>query len=235
MAAPLLGIALRFIVPTGARGIGGVLLRDAAARQLGAGQTERKMRVATAIALTRTAQRVQRDLTDRLGRDFDAPVPFTKRAIGYRPANRVQLSAEVYVRDAQLKYLAPSIFGGQRPPKRFEQRLQGDARRARVPGALPGAGVRLNASGNVPKATLLRLLKDAKTKGSGVFITDPGGHLAPGVWKRVSRIKVAPLLLFARTSPRYSRRFDFFGHGQRAVRSHFPVEFERAVKQIFSD
>lgn len=194
---------------------------------------ERKVRVATAIALTRTAQAAQRELTREVETAFDSPVLFTRRAIGIEPANVRTLRSAVFVRPLQARYLMPQVEGGARPPKRFEQRLEGEARRQRVPGAMPGAGVRLNMAGNIPKPTLMRLLKQAKTRGSGVFIAPEGGRLQPGIWKRKGRGKAVPLLLFASRAPQYRRRFDFYGVGQRAVRAAWPREFERAKTQVF--
>jgi hypothetical protein len=194
---------------------------------------QRKLRVATAIALTKTAQAAQRTLTQRIERDFDRPVTFTRRAIGIEPANVRSLRAAVFVRPLQYRYLRTQIEGGRRLPKRFEQRIEGEARGARVPGAVPGAGARLNASGNIPKAALLRLLKQARTRGSGVFVAREGGHLAPGIWQRKGR-RAVPLLLFASAAPQYRRRFDFYGVGERAVREAWPREFERAMGLVFS-
>lgn len=194
---------------------------------------KRKVRVAAAIALTRTVQEAQRELTAEVGRVFDAPVPFTQRALGIEPANPHTLRAAVFVRPLQARYLAPQIEGGARPPKRFEQRLQGEVTRARVPGAVPGRGVRLNAAGNIPKATLLRLLRQAKTRGSGVFIAPKGGRLAPGIWQRKGASKAVPLLLFAPTAPQYRKRFYFYLVGERAVREALPREFELAKAQVF--
>lgn len=193
---------------------------------------QRKLPVVTAIALTKTAQAAQRKLTAELPKVFQGPVPFTRRAIGIEPASVRSLRATVLVRPLQYRYLAAQIEGGRRLPKRFEQRIEGEAKRVRVPGALPGAGLRLNAAGNVPKSALLRLLRQAKTRGSGVFVAPEGGHLAPGIYQRKGRGKALPLLLFAQRPPQYRKRFDFYGVGVRAAREAWPREFVAAKRKV---
>jgi hypothetical protein len=233
MPAPLLGLSVS-VAFSGGGSLARLLfsgLRGAARSAADDAELARKLRVANAIALTRTAVATKRAVDRHLLAAFDSPVPFTKRAIGYTAATRSSLEASVFVRRGQIKYLEPHIRGGTRSQKRFEQRLDGESGR-RVPGAIPAAGLPLNRFGNVPKPTLLRILRQARTKGSGVFTAAPGSHLAPGIYQRKGR-KVTPLMIFAPSAPQYRRRFDFFGTALRTVARTWPAEHAKAMRQVF--
>lgn len=57
------------------------------------------------------------------------------------------------------------------------------------------------------------------------------GKLPPGVYKRLDygqgRVVVRPILVFVR-QPNYTRRFDFFGVGERVIAARFPVHMRAA-------
>jgi hypothetical protein len=234
MAVPLLALGVRVAVAGGGSSLSRMLVaafRGAAREAADDAEFQRKMGTATAIALTRTALAAKGAVDRHLEQQVDNPGPYTKRAIGIETASRFKLESSVFVKRGQLKYLEPMIRGGTRNQKRFEQRLDGDSGR-RVPGALPAAALPLNRFGNVPKPTLLRVLRQARTKGSGVFTAAPGSHLAPGIYQRKGR-KVTPLLIFSARAPQYRRQFDFFGVARREIARAWPVEHAKAMRQIF--
>ena len=106
---------------------------------------------ATAAALTDTAQAARAEVTAALPRIFDRPVPFTVNALGFKPATKADLTAEVFVRDIQGRYLLHEEIGGTRTP----------AENSRKPGAAfsePGK-VALDAYGNIPNGTIANLAK----------------------------------------------------------------------------
>jgi hypothetical protein len=235
MPAPLLGFAARIVVSSTGRGLAGALLRAALGGPSNSTQVLRKIDVATAMALTAAAKAGQAAAEAEIPRVFDRPVPFTKKAIGVRTATRSQLWSEVFVKRAQIKYLAPQIFGGARPQKRFEQRIDGRGGRLRVPGSVPSTAAALNNSGNIPKATLLRLLKESQQRGSRYFQVDrPGGPLAPGIWRKVGTKRVVPVLIYAKQSPQYGRRFRFHKVVGDAAGKTFPIAFNAALVRVFA-
>ena len=58
---------------------------------------------ATAYALTKTAQAAKEDLEQEIVKVFDAPTPYTQRAIYIRPAQKNRLFAQVKLKDESIK------------------------------------------------------------------------------------------------------------------------------------
>lgn len=209
----------------------------------------RQVRFATAVAITRTAQDVQRAVPAALDKALDRPTEFTKRGTYVRPARRDQLVAEVGFRPIQAKYMAFQVKGGT------YQNTSGGIR-------LPG-NIQLNAFGNIPRGTIKKL-KDAaqsgklsaaiakrinaqgnRRKGAAplqLFYGQPTGkgwQNAPiGIWRRIpgsagGKGKLVPVVVFEKSPARYQKRFDFVALGQATVKSrfagHFQAEYQKAI------
>jgi hypothetical protein len=208
---------------------------------------------ATAKALAKTAQIVQKELKAEMGRVFDRPTRFTLSSLRVKPATKQRLEAMVYFKDTPKgtsagDYLKPQIHGGGRVLKRFELHLQ----RAGIlaPGfyAVPGQGARLNASGNMSPGQITQILSGIKahpdvyarsSKASGrrnpaplAYFVSRGGHLPYGVYQRVGAT-VRPVMIFIR-SPNYKVRFKFGDVAQKTAAKHFPIEFRRALKDALA-
>lgn len=56
---------------------------------------------ATALALTRTAQRVHARVIDEMSRELDRPTPWTRSALWLSPATKERLSASVYLKNGK--------------------------------------------------------------------------------------------------------------------------------------
>jgi hypothetical protein len=130
--------------------------------------SQRQIPFATAQTLTAVAREVAKVETEGLRTSFDTPTPFTMRAVGVIPARKATLTATVFVKDRQAKYLAPQAFGGRQ--------FLGAKRAILMP-----RDVALNTYGNIPRGRLAAL------KGQpGVFVgqvrTRTG--LISGVWQR---------------------------------------------------
>lgn len=121
---------------------------------------------ATALALTRTAQFIERKIKEEIPRVFSRPTKFTLNSTFVRPATKQRLWAEVKVKDeafkavAPIKWLAPQVYGGSRTLKRFEQRLINAG--AMPPGhfAVPASGSDFDEHGNMSKGEIVRMLSD---------------------------------------------------------------------------
>lgn len=223
------------------------------ARNLGVEREALPRRIAT--ALTRTAQEVRKGLQAEMPRVFDRPTKFTLNAFFMRGANARDLTAVVWLKGTDVfgspHYLEPQIFGGGRPLKPFEKRLQ----RARILPvgmyAVPGEGARLDSYGNMSRGQLVQILSQLRTftesgfdahptqsrrsrrnvkRAGQIFAGRPGGGRAPlGVWQKTGK-GLKPLLIFVR-APTYRPRLDFYGISERIGRMQFPMQFERAARE----
>jgi hypothetical protein len=163
---------------------------------------------ASALALTRTTQDVQREETATLPRVFDRPTPFTMNAIAIKAATKAILTATVYIRPIQAKYLALEIEGGVAMPKKTA---------IPVPVDIP-----LNQYGGMPRAIIKQLLRRADTFSGKV-------HGRPGIFQRKGREVI--MLIGWEPSVRFEPKFDFFGIAQRVIRARLMLNFRAAIAQ----
>lgn len=186
---------------------------------------------ATVRALNNSAFKVSAAVSAEIAAQIDRPVAFTQKSmVVASKATDNDWSALVRMKDIQARYLAPLLAGGSRVLKPAEQRFMGRP-------FVPGPGVQLNASGNVPKATLLALLKAVNAqgaqgrrrfKGNGVVL------LESGVFARQGR-RLVPMLLFAKSAPRYGKRIDFASIAQSTATPIVADEFDRAIASAVDD
>jgi hypothetical protein len=146
---------------------------------------------AASRALNDSAKQAASALNQSTNQYFDRPTRFTQTA--YRVSsfsNKRSLEAVLSPKPIQARYLTPSIVGGVRPQRPSERKLGGIA-----PAWSPGMDARLNASGNMPKAALIKALQ-----GGGNYFTlkDQRGKLRPGVYQRMKRGSVKSILSFNR-------------------------------------
>ena len=214
---------------------------------------------ATALALTRTAQHIQkRTLPAMLPRILDRPAPFTMRGFYIIPARKKDPTpqAVVQIKDGvtsqpgrgntpgtpAFEYLRPQIQGGRRNAKSHERKL----RRLGILGAdeftVPGQGMRLDRYGNLTGATYSKILADVQ--GSDVGIAQGFGQATTrrGRKRYFYHPNLRPRGIYLRTSrrklivallfvksPRYQPRFDFHGISARVARKQFPLELRKAL------
>jgi hypothetical protein len=197
-------------------------------------EAQRQARYAAAVALTRTAAAIAKAEEQEVSKVFDSPTTFTKRAFGIKPATKANLRAEVFIKDAQARYLRPAIYGGHRNQKSFEKKF------AQQTGGstwwVPGPGVKLNAAGNLTIAQVKALAANLGTTGKygRVFFGQPHPGMAVGIYGtkrgrgRSAAGALVPLLLQASRAPTYRKRFDFFGVAQRMAGAEFQRQFDIA-------
>ena len=152
-------------------------------------QIQGQMPYAASRALNDAAKKVAEDLNKSTTQYFDRPTRFTQNA--YRVSSRsskTNLTAEIRPKSIQERYLLPSIRGGVRPQRPSEQKLDGIS-----PAWRPGSGARLNASGNMSKAAVVKALQG----GADLFtLRDKQGKLRPGVYQRMKGRKIKSILSF---------------------------------------
>lgn len=192
---------------------------------------KKQMSFAVAKAMTLTVRQAASAETAHINDVFDKPTPFTKRAIGFTPANKVDLTATVFVKDAQAKYLQAEAEGGTREFKTFEERF---ATSAGPMVALPGRGMQLNQYGNITKAKIKRIAADVNTNVTAkrFFRGVPKGHSLPdGIYARVNEnYHIVPLLVFA-TQASYKKRFNFTAIGKDTITAQFETNLVAAWGQ----
>lgn len=166
---------------------------------------KKQVQYATAVALTDTAKDVRLAEMAAMPQQIDRPSPFTLRGIGYRPATKANLTAEVFIRDVQATYLSKLIKGGTETPRR---------KAFFIP-----EGIKTDRYGNLPRNAMqkLRSRKD-------VFSATVNG--IPGLWQRQGKgIK----LLVRYDDQRVQKpTFDFYGIARKTIAQRWPINFAKA-------
>lgn len=191
-----------------------------------------------AKALTSTAKAVQDELTKQLPNAFDRPNAFTRRAFAYTPARKDGLTAWVFAKDKQAKYLKFGVQGGGRRVKAFERRTGADTNADEIAGTqklVPTRNVKLDQYGGVSLATIKRITQQKNSTGKygRYFIGQPKGGgknagLSPGIYERYGNNKrIRALMVFVEPKA-YRKRLDMQGIGGRVVRATFEDELRRA-------
>lgn len=208
---------------------------------------QKQIPFAGSVAVNRTAKDVQTGLRQESQSVFDRPTPFTLNAWAIKPSTKANLTAVVYARPAQARYLALQISGGTRQP---------GARGIRLPG-----NIQLNAFGNIPRGLTDRLKAAAQNGTLGpalarrlgatgnrrkkaapvqLFYGQPVGkgweHAPVGIWRRIpgNPGKLIPLIVFEDTPAQYRRRLDIEKVATRIVRQRFARHFSDAWRQAMA-
>lgn len=176
-----------------------------------ASQFENQIPFATALALTRTAKDVQRELVATMGTFIDRPTPFTLNSIGTTMATKASLTSTVYIKDIQAKYLAWQIAGGTEFPAH---------RAIVVPVDFPR-----DQYGNMAPHAVAQLLR-RRDCFSGVV------NGTAGIWQRNGRRLL--LLIAYEPKARYTPRWDFVGIAQRVVAARVLPNFNDALSSAIA-
>lgn len=196
--------------------------------------TSKQAPFAIAKALTATAQAVRAEYVKQTPVAFDRPNAFTRQAWAMQRADKQGLTAYVFAKDKQARYLKYGVQGGGRRIKGFEKRFGADEH-GPADALVPTRNVRLDASGGVSLATIKRMQQNVNTSGTAgrYFIGKPNGAgknagRGWGIYARVGRNKrLQALMVFANT-PRYRKRFDMTAIGGRVVNDQFVAQLQQA-------
>lgn len=211
--------------------------------------------LATAKALTFTAQRAQQAIKDEMPLVFaGGATRYTVNSTRIEPAAADKLAARVAVKDRTSRngtlpedYLFPQVYGGLRKEKRFERAmryaglLQGNER------AVLGEGAPVDSFGNLKRGEIQRILTatrsafDPYQRKSTSRRSRRNAKKAPyfaarigrqwGVWKRISRGEIEPILVFVTKQPRYRQRLDFEGIARQVAEREFEATFVRLLRK----
>ena len=216
-------------------------------------QGGKQARFAAAVALTRTAKRVQTTLQRAISTALPGASPYTARATFATSANKSTLTALVGIKDQKpARGTAPAVLlkehftGGVRGNKPMEKALTALGVLPTGWRVVPGAGMPLDRYGN-PRAKIIGEIIGAlksrmqivKGRGKnaalvGYFVIVPGArsHLAPGVYWRKGRA-VRPMLLYIKSAG-YRRLIDLPTLAARVVNAEFSAQFATAYAQAMS-
>lgn len=169
----------------------------------------RQIPYSTAVALTRTAQDIQRAEKAQMVKKLDRPTRNTVNSVRIKSATKTNLTARVFLLPWASEYLRWQIFGGIRPVKT----------------AVPTSNARLNSYGNIPgrKTGLVKRKNQFAVKGVGVF-------------KRVGRGKQRKAVLeYAMVkNPQYGKRWDFYRIADGVAANRFPKQFKKALDKALA-
>jgi hypothetical protein len=134
---------------------------------------EKRLIFATALTLTRVAQRVREAEYRAMQSSFDRPKPYTLNSLFLQKATPERLVARVWLKDdlassnagtPATDYLRPHIEGGTRGQKYFERALQTVGAMPQGTYAVPGRGAELDAWGNPSRSLILRILSQLRVQ-----------------------------------------------------------------------
>ena len=207
-----------------------------------------------AHALTKTASDIRPAEIEKMAEVFDRPTRFTLNALQVVPATKQDLRSAVTFKQGfgsipAQRYLGPEVEGGGRVHKSHERAMISAGIMRQGEYAVPGQGVRLDAHGNVPGATFVRILSQLQasrdpqqnmtTRSRRRAVKRAGGRYllirntpnAPdGIYFRAGAGDIVPVLLFVRP-PSYSKRFPFFETAQHVVGRRLGVHFAEAMRR----
>lgn len=197
--------------------IGGhVLMRDALEALQNA---QSQIPFATALGLTTTIKDVQGEEYREMRKVFHSPTPYTMRSLFVKPATKARLEASTWLKDGNRPqhYLLPQIEGGSRPLKRFEQRLVMNGYMRHDQRAVPAAGAKLDAYGNMSKGQIVQILSQLRTAVAQ-------GDYSNATNSKRSRAKRQAVAYFV-SHGKGSRRFGFQGSRGRGLmyEQHLPA------------
>jgi len=119
---------------------------------------------ALAVALNKTAEHVKSEELIHMQAVFDRPTKYTMSSLYVKRATKQKPEARVWVKDSDQPnhYLLPQIYGGNRPLKRLEVLLVRIGAMRSGERAVPGAGARLDAYGNMSRGQIQQILGQLK-------------------------------------------------------------------------
>jgi hypothetical protein len=214
---------------------------------------------ATALALTQTAQAVQKELAADLKKEFDQPTPYITRGTFISPAKKNDLKAEVGMIDrpkgtnnaSPALYVREQFGGGVRGQKPFEKALTAIGALPAGWTAQPAPGIKSDRYGNPDRKTITEVLgalqrrisvysgRGKRMSLTGYFVVSPGttdsrvAHLSPGVYRRIARggdRALQPVFVFAQ-SANYRRRIDLPKLAAATVEREFSAQFSAALSR----
>lgn len=232
---------------------------------------QKQIPYAVSLAINHTANDIKAGLVEEMKRVFDRPTKYTLNSLMVDPSDKKDPNPKAVIRfkdsdsdgRSAEKYLKSEIFGGTRNVKGFEILFQ----KFGVPSGIemiPASTVKLDASGNVNRATIQKILSGLEVgygeNNTGRYFISSGmgktSHLEPGIWfayghtvkgkidytnkgkpfVRKNTIKGARVIpiLLFKRQSQYPKRFDFFGVAQQIADKVMLQNAQKAVHKALS-
>lgn len=204
---------------------------------------------AAALALTRTAQEVQKGVRQEMADVFDRPTRWTLDSLRVQPATKQSLLAVVSLKDAPgasgraaSKWLKPEIYGGSRNDTATEAALQASGLLPSGTYVVPGAAMPLNQHGNLRRQDIAKALRGVRGGGTSRAGSPIGSYFvlqdkreAIGIAQRTGRKRgqIRVVMAFVKR-PVYSRRFRFSEVAERIAEHQLPIQFELALARALA-
>lgn len=197
-------------------------------------QTQKDLRFAAIVALTKTAQAVKTAEVDLMRRKFDRPTPFTLNSLQVLPATKDKPEATVETKEGfgsvpAGRFLNPEVEGGARSMKSHEKKLRGYTS--------PSTFAKLDKYGNFPASTYVKILSQLKLSGDQSATNSKRStakRSREAFFRReniiYSRKKddITPALIIT-DAPHYQPRLPFYVEAERTVDQVMPLEMDKAV------
>lgn len=220
-----------------------------------------KVRYAAAKALNETVLDIQARERKEISTVFDRPTPWIQRAVKVKNAQVSNLTAKVYISDAQNEkgvgmsqtaadVLRPHIYGGKRGVKAMELYLRS------INVLKYGQFLAIHKDawtdqyGNIPGPEIVKMLSDFQAfRELGFKMNRVNGKKSRGKLKNfryyVKVIKGVPIGIWAREvnnqgdqpifnfvwNPQYKKVFDYFGIAGTQAKKTFPIVFREKVRE----
>lgn len=213
---------------------------------------EDQLPFATALALTKTAQKVQADVRKEMQHVFLSAVPYTLNSLYVLAATKSSQVSVVGVKNKRggaIEWLLPEIEGGPRPSG-----IEVFLKPANLPPpgmyAVPGLYAPISSNGKTDVNALRRIVSQLSAVPTGVAglralrsrgqsrkaayfaLLQPDFGLKPGIYGVRGR-EIQPIIIFVKR-PMYRRRLDFYGVAQRSAERYFADEFDAAAQRAIA-
>jgi hypothetical protein len=214
---------------------------------------QKQIKFASARALTKTGQSVQKSLVQEMTGKFQAPTPWTLRSTFLKPATKADLNVTVGLKDVAYKgipaaaLLAHQFKGGTRIWKNLERWLNHAGLISAGEFIVPGKGAKLNQYGNMSAGLIQQIMSQLKVGGdpfayatksarskrsqkrAGRIWWSHGDRLPRGAWADYGPpVGLRPLLIVTR-APAYKRRIDLARIADDVVSKEWASTFDAAL------
>lgn len=196
---------------------------------------------ASAVALTRTAQKVKTAQTDLMVAKLDRPTRFTINSLMLKPATKTKLVSVVQTKEGfgsnpAAFWLWPLVYGGQRDRKRSESFFNSYW--------TPAKAAALDAYGNVPGSTIKKILSQLKKGDAFQAATNSRQSKAKRkkesffiqnnvvFQKKAGTDRPTPYLLLVKKIPTYRKMLPWFETADKVIDQNLPTEFFKALEDF---
>lgn len=201
----------------------------------------RQLPFALSLAINRVAKSIADEERAEMRRIFDRPTPYTIGALRVAAATKQSPTARVWFKDETSKgtpadrFLLPQVEGGARSHKRFERALQRIGILAANEYAVPAAGAKLDAYGNMSRGQIVQILSYLRAFGEQGYRANSTETTRAKLAKGTRSRRGIEYFVSRGRGTWFGRRAWKFGRMQnlpRGVYVRTPFGFGQAIKPV---